>query len=63
MSAFGGGDPPDAVADGLYDALNLNYRERATKICVWIGKYCRLLVPCGQNGKLFALVCCAHSFV
>ena len=40
MSAAGGGDPPDAVADGLFDALNLNYRERATKICVWIGKFC-----------------------
>ena len=40
MSASGGGDTPEAVADGLHDALNLNYRERATKICVWIGKLC-----------------------
>ena len=40
MSASGGGDTPEAVADGLHDALNLNYRQRATKICVWIGKLC-----------------------
>ena len=39
MSAAGGGDPPDAVADGLYEALNLEYRQRATKICIWIGKF------------------------
>ena len=37
MEAAGGGDPPDAVADGLYKALNLDYRQRATKICIWIG--------------------------
>ena len=39
MSAAGGGDTPDAVADGLHDALNLTYRPQATKICVWIGKF------------------------
>jgi hypothetical protein len=39
MSAAGGGDDPDAVADGLYEALNLTYRPRATKICVWIGRF------------------------
>ena len=38
MSAAGGGDIPEAVADGLYEALNLTYRQQATKICVWIGK-------------------------
>ena len=37
MSAAGGGDIPEAVADGLYEALNLTYRPRATKICIWIG--------------------------
>ncbi|CAB4012458.1 Hypothetical predicted protein, partial [Paramuricea clavata] len=37
MSAAGGGDMPEAVADGLHDALNLTYRPQATKICVWIG--------------------------
>ncbi|CAB4037477.1 Hypothetical predicted protein, partial [Paramuricea clavata] len=37
LSAAGGGDTPDAVADGLHEALNLTYRPRATKICVWIG--------------------------
>ena len=40
MSAAGGGDDPDAVADGLYEACNLtDYRPRATKICVWIGRF------------------------
>ena len=39
MSAAGGGDMPEAVADGLNDALNLSYRPQATKICVWIGKF------------------------
>ena len=38
ISAAGGGDVPDAVADGLYEALNLDYRPQATKICIWIGK-------------------------
>lgn len=35
-SAQGGGDEPEAVADGLNDALNLNWREEATKICILI---------------------------
>jgi len=34
--AEGGGDLPEAVADGLHDALKLNWRENATKICVLI---------------------------
>lgn len=34
--AQGGGDEPEAVADGLNDALNLNWREKATKICILI---------------------------
>jgi len=39
MSEAGGGDIPEAVADGLYEALNLVYRPQATKICIWIGKF------------------------
>lgn len=35
-SAQGGGDLPEAVADGLHDALKLNWREKSTKICVLI---------------------------
>jgi len=35
-SAAGGGDGPEAVADGLHDVLKLNWREEATKICVLI---------------------------
>ena len=39
MSAGGGGgDIPDAVADGLNAALDLSFRQEATKICVLIGK-------------------------
>lgn len=40
-SAVGGGDAPEAVADGLQDALNLTWRLKATKICVLIsdGKF------------------------
>jgi Mg-chelatase subunit ChlD len=34
--AQGGGDIPEAVADGLHDVLNLNWREKSTKICVLI---------------------------
>ena len=30
------GDIPEAVADGLHDALKLSWREEATKICVLI---------------------------
>ena len=35
-SAEGGGDLPEAVADGLHDALKLSWREKSTKICVLI---------------------------
>ena len=37
----GGGDLPEAVADGLDGALKLNWREKSTKICVLIsdGKF------------------------
>ena len=35
-SALGGGDIPEAVADGLHDVLKLSWREEATKICVCI---------------------------
>lgn len=38
MSASGGGDWPESVADGLYDASKLSYRKQATKMCVLIGK-------------------------
>lgn len=34
--AIGGGDIPEAVADALYDGLNLNWRNDSTKICVLI---------------------------
>lgn len=36
MSATGGGDTPEAVADALRDALNLTWRPASTKICVLI---------------------------
>lgn len=35
-SAEGGGDTPEAVADGLHDTLKLSWRADATKICVLI---------------------------
>lgn len=35
-SAEGGGDAPEAVADGLHEALKLGWRENSTKICVLI---------------------------
>ena len=35
-SAQGGGDTPEAVADGLNDALKLSWRNKSTKICVLI---------------------------
>ena len=36
LSAQGGGDEPEAVVDGLYDACKLEYRPGATKICILI---------------------------
>ncbi|XP_077980028.1 uncharacterized protein LOC144435308 [Glandiceps talaboti] len=36
MSASGGGDGPEAVADGLYKSLKLKWRPQATKVCVLI---------------------------
>jgi len=36
MSASGGGDGPESVADGLHDCLVLPYRKLATKICIFI---------------------------
>lgn len=35
-SAQGGGDGPEAVADGLHAAIKLSWRPEATKICVLI---------------------------
>lgn len=35
-SASGGGDTPEAVADGLHDLLKLSWRDKSTKICVFI---------------------------
>jgi len=36
MSASGGGDGPEAVADAMHEALNLQYREGAAKVVVII---------------------------
>ena len=36
MRAHGGGDGPEAVADGLYDASQLSYRPNSTKVAVLI---------------------------
>lgn len=36
MRASGGGDAPEAVADGLHDCLNLSYRPNSTKVAVVI---------------------------
>ena len=35
-SADGGGDLPEAVADGLHAVLKLSWRDESTKICVLI---------------------------
>ena len=35
-SAQGGGDGPEAVADGLHEVLKLSWRADSTKICVLI---------------------------
>lgn len=34
--AEGGGDEPEAIADALHDALHLEWRDSATKICILI---------------------------
>jgi hypothetical protein len=34
--AFGGGDVPEAVADGLHVTLKLSWRAESTKICILI---------------------------
>lgn len=36
MKAQGGGDMPEAVADGLNDALHLSYRPNSTKVAVLV---------------------------
>jgi Mg-chelatase subunit ChlD len=36
MSAQGGGDGPEAVTAALHEALNLDYRDDATKFCILI---------------------------
>eukprot|EP00744_Colponema_vietnamica_P000315 GILI01000558.1.p1 GENE.GILI01000558.1~~GILI01000558.1.p1 ORF type:complete len:492 (+),score=116.48 GILI01000558.1:81-1478(+) len=36
MAAVGGGDGPEAVADGLHAVLQMPYRKEATKICIFI---------------------------
>jgi hypothetical protein len=36
MAASGGGDGPEAVTAGMHEVLNLNWREEASKVCVFI---------------------------
>jgi len=36
MTANGGGDGPEAMAAGLYDVLQLEYRKEATKVAILI---------------------------
>jgi len=36
MKAMGGGDTPEAMASGLFQSLNLPYRDHATKVCILI---------------------------
>ena len=36
LNANGGGDNPEAVADGLHAVLQLSYRESATRVCLLI---------------------------
>ena len=43
MSASGGGDGPEAVACALDDAAKLSYRKDATKICVIICEFTKLV--------------------
>ncbi len=37
MEARGGGDGPEAVTDGLYDMVRLDWRPRAARVVVWVG--------------------------
>ena len=51
--ADGGGDTPEAVADALYDVLNLKWRSDATKICILISD----APPHGLNKSDSFMVC------
>ncbi len=37
MYADGGGDGPEAVCDALFDITRLSWREKASKIVIWMG--------------------------
>lgn len=37
MAANGGGDAPEAVTDGLFELVNLNWRPGSVRTVVWIG--------------------------
>ncbi len=37
MQANGGGDAPEAVTDGLFELVNLNWRPGSVRTVVWIG--------------------------
>lgn len=37
LSASGGGDGPEAVTDGLFDVVRLNFRPGAARAVVWFG--------------------------
>lgn len=37
MHAHGGGDGPEAVTDGLYDLVRLDWRANAARVVVWVG--------------------------
>eukprot|EP00568_Trieres_chinensis_P006190 CAMPEP_0183307332 /NCGR_PEP_ID=MMETSP0160_2-20130417/17265_1 /TAXON_ID=2839 ORGANISM="Odontella Sinensis, Strain Grunow 1884" /NCGR_SAMPLE_ID=MMETSP0160_2 /ASSEMBLY_ACC=CAM_ASM_000250 /LENGTH=369 /DNA_ID=CAMNT_0025470895 /DNA_START=46 /DNA_END=1155 /DNA_ORIENTATION=+ len=51
MRAQGGGDMPEAVADGLYDALHLSYRPNSTKVVVVVA-----------DAPPHGLGCCSDGF-
>ena len=55
-SANGGGDAPEAVADGLHDTLKLSWREKSTKICVLISDGKHFQINISQKASVFHLM-------
>lgn len=50
LSASGGGDGPEAVADGLHEAMTLEWREQATKIAILVADAPPHGLGCGGDG-------------
>jgi Ca-activated chloride channel family protein len=62
MHANGGGDGPEAVTDGLYDLVRLDWRPNAARVVVWVGDAPPHGIGCHGDGFPDGCPCGHHWF-